>query len=294
MMMSMPRLLVAVLAVVFAAMPRPAYAWGFEVHRYITSQAIPLLPAELRPFFEHYRTAIVEHAIDPDLWRTAGWEEEPPKHFVDMDAYGPYPFKAMPRDYDAAVARYGREFVAKNGTLPWRTEEVYRQLVEAFTQKAPYARENIKFFSSVVSHYVADAHVPFHAALNYNGQLTGQWGIHSRFESELFEQYRATLAVKPGPLTTIGNARDYVFATLVESFPFVQQVLDADRAAAEGREIYDAGYFSMFFGKVRPILERRLGDSIAGVASIIAAAWIEAGRPALPVEQTRRPANIRR
>jgi hypothetical protein len=95
-------------------------------------------------------------------------------------------------------------------------------------------------------------------------------------------------------LTTIGSARDYVFATLVESFPFVQQVLDADRAAAEGREIYDAGYFSMFFGKVRPILERRLGDSIAGVASIITAAWIEAGRPALPVEQTRRPAKIRR
>ena len=95
--------------------------------------------------------------------------------------------------------RYGREFVDKNGTLPWRTEEIYTKLVEAFTQKAAYSRENIKFFSSVIAHYVADAHVPFHAALNYDGQLTGQWGIHARFETELFERYRAQLVVKPGP-----------------------------------------------------------------------------------------------
>ena len=40
-------------------------------------------------------------------------------------------------------------------------------------QQAPYSRDNIKFFSSVLAHYVADAHVPFHAALNYDGQLTG-------------------------------------------------------------------------------------------------------------------------
>ena len=44
-----------------------------------------------------------------------------------------------------------------------------------------------RFFSSIVSHYVSDGHVPFHAALNYDGQLTGQTGIHSRFEAELFD-----------------------------------------------------------------------------------------------------------
>ena len=39
--------------------------------------------------------------------------------------------------------RYGREFVDKNGTLPWRTEEIYKKLVDAFTQKSPYSRDNI-------------------------------------------------------------------------------------------------------------------------------------------------------
>src|SRR4030095_5175209 len=50
----------------------------------------------------------VDHTIDPDLWRTAGGEAENPRHFVDMDGYGPYPFTELPHDYDAAVAKYGK------------------------------------------------------------------------------------------------------------------------------------------------------------------------------------------
>jgi hypothetical protein len=177
----------------------------------------------------------------------------------------------------------------QNGTLPWRAQEIQDKLVEAFTQKATYSRENIKFFSSVISHYVADAHVPFHAALNYDGQLTGQWGIHSRFEAELFERYQSTLKVTPGPLVPIPNTREFVFDTLVESFPFVQPILDADEAAVAGREYYDDEYFTMFVGKVKPIVERRLSDAVTHVASMIAAAWEKAERPALPTDVHRTP-----
>src|SRR5690606_38576 len=99
----MGRVAAGLIAVVLVTAPQPARAWGFEVHRYITARAIALLPAELRPFFDRYAEQIVEHSIDPDLWRTAGWEAEPPRHFVDMDAYGPYPFREMPRDFDEAV-----------------------------------------------------------------------------------------------------------------------------------------------------------------------------------------------
>jgi hypothetical protein len=284
----------AVLAVLIA--PQPARAWGFEAHRFIMDRAIAQLPAEIRPFFEKYRTAIVEHVIDPDLWRAAGWDAEPPRHFLDMDAYGPFPFSQLPRDYNDAVARYGEEFVRKNGLLPWRTGEIYVNLVEAFTQKTPYARENIKFFSSVIAHYLSDAHVPLHAVLNYDGQLTGQWGVHSRFESELFERYGRGLAIvtPPRPATKTGLARDFTFEVLLESFPLAQHVLEADKSAAAGRDVYDDEYFTLFFGKVRPILERRLSDSIARVAHIIEAAWIEAGRPVVPLDQPRLPRKVRR
>jgi hypothetical protein len=290
----MRSLLLACLTIAMLAVPRSASAWGFEVHKFIVARAIELLPAELRPYFDKYRDAIVEHSIDPDLWRTAGWLEEPPRHFMDMDAYGPYPFKQLPRDYDEAVKRYGKEFVDKNGTVPWRTEEIYLKLVEAFEQKAPYARDNIRFFSSVIGHYVADAHVPFHAVINYDGQLTGQWGIHSRFETELFLRYRQKLTVNPKAVVPVRNVRDLIFDSLLASFPLVQPILDADKAAVSGKDYYDDEYFAVLFAKVQPILERRLNDSITDVASVIAAAWVRAGKPAVPADDVKMPRKVRR
>jgi hypothetical protein len=282
---------VLAIAALLVASPSPAQAWGFEAHRYIMARAINLLPPQIRPFFEAHRAFVVERAIDPDLWRTVGWEAETSRHYVDMDAFGPYPFKDLPHDYDEAVKKFGKAFVDENGTLPWRTEEIYKKLVEAFQQRGGYARDNITLFSPIVAHYVSDAHVPFHAALNHDGQLTRQWGIHSRFEAELFERNRMRLRVNPKPPFAVPSARELMFASLTSGFPFVQQVLDADRVAAEGREVYDDEYFAIMFAKTRPILEARLGESITATASVITAAWIEAGRPALPA---RKPAAIPR
>ena len=285
---------IVVAMLIMLARPAPAAAWGTEVHKFITARAIELLPAEIRPFFEKFSAAIMEHSIDPDLWRTAGFVEEPPRHFVDMDSYGAYPFKELPHDYDAAVKRYGLEFVTRNGTLPWRTEEIYKQLVEAFTQKAPYARENLKFFAAVTSHYVADAHVPFHAAVNYDGQLTGQWGIHSRFESDLFARYRSRLQLAPKVPAHVTSPRELIFDSLVASFSHVATILGADRAAIAGKDVYDDEYYDAFFAKVRPVLEQRLSDSVGDVVGVIAAAWNDAGRPPVPVEVSLPPKKVRR
>jgi hypothetical protein len=286
---------VCFVAAAVAGAPSRADAWGFEAHKYIMARAINLLPPQLRPYFVANRAFVVERAIDPDLWRTAGWDEESARHFVDMDAFGPYPFAALPHDYDEAVQKFGKDFILKNGTLPWRTEEIYKKLVEAFQQKAPYSRDNIRLFSAIVVHYVSDAQVPFHAALNHDGQLTQQWGIHSRFESELFERFRIQLRVNPKPIAPVPNARELIFESLTSGFPYVEQVLAADKTATEGREIYDGGYFKMMFVKTRPILEARLADSITRAASVITAAWIDAGRPAVPVKAPPRlPRKIRR
>jgi len=286
---------VTLLAVLILIAPQPAQAWGFEAHKYILERAIAALPPEIRPFFERYRVNIVEHSVDPDLWRNVGWDvEEGPRHFLDMDAYGPYPFTALPRDYAEAVKQRGEEFVKKYGLLPWRAQEMQNKLAEAFQLKQTYSRDNIKLFSSVVGHYLSDAQVPFHAALNHDGQLTGQWGIHSRFESELFERYRDKLQPPSKPLVRIDNLRDYTFDTLVRSYSHVQAILDADKAAVAGREIYDDGYFEIMFQKLKPILEDRLAESVVAVASAITTAWEQAGKPALPPDKPREPRKVRR
>lgn len=291
------RLLVLPLVAVLAA-PRPADAWSLDVHRWLVERAIPLLPAALRPFFEKHRAFIVEHSIDPDLWRNAGFTEEPPRHFVDLDAYGPYPFTELPRDYDEAVKKFGREMVDKNGLLPWRTAQVYDWLVKAFRQTAdasqPYSASDIRFYSAVIAHYVGDAHVPFHAALNYDGQLTNQHGIHNRFEGELMQRYRNRVRVKPKAAPPVREARDFIFDRLVSGFTLVEPILAADRKAVAGREEYDDAYFDQFFAATREILERRLSEAASGIAATIAGAWETAGRPAVPLQAPRQNRKVRR
>lgn len=279
----------ALVSMVLAA-PVSLGAWGFEIHRFIVREAIPLLPDAIRPFFDKHRVFLVEHAIDPDLWRTVGFEDEPARHFVDLDAFGPAPFDALPRDYEAAVKKFGKDMVDKNGLLPWRTAEIYGRLVRAFerlSQRQPYASDDIKFFAAVLAHYVSDAHVPFHAIVNYDGQVTNQRGIHARFETELFLRYGPKLTIAPEARAPIRNPRDFVFDTLIEGAALTEAILRADRRAVEGRSEYDDAYFDLFFAPVRPTLERRLSGSASAVAAMLAGAWQDAGAPALPLDPPR-------
>jgi hypothetical protein len=290
----------ALAALLLASVPSaPVRAWGFEGHRFITARAIELLPAEIRPFFEKFRTTVIEHSIDPDTYRTMGFLDEPPRHFLDMDAYGPFPFTDLPRDYKVAVAMRGSDFVLKNGTVPWRAEEIYNQLRDNFRQvdtaSAPYARDNIKLFSAVLAHYVGDSFQPFHAAVNYNGQMTNQVGIHSRFETEMFDRFKDKLRITPAPVAPVPSARDFMFATLSDSFQFVDPILAADREAVKDRTTYDDAYFKVMFEKTGPIMEKRISGAISGVASLITAAWTDAGKRAVPPDAPPRPpAPIRR
>lgn len=282
----MRTLLVVLLALLLV--PSRAEAWGFEVHKFIMDRAIALLPPELRPLFEQHRATVAERAIDPDLWRDAGFSDEEPNHFIDLDwdGYGKYPFTDLPRDYTAAVAKFGRDRMRENGTLPWRTEEVFGMLRRAFAdydRQGPFGRFRILHTAAWLSHYVGDAHQPFHAVIDYDGQATKQRGIHTRFESLLFERHRAQLTLAPNPIAPVRDPRDFVFRVATEGTQLVPAILKADAAAIGARDAYDDAYFAAFFAGSRAVLERRLNESIAAVAATIAGAWEAAGRPPVPV-----------
>lgn len=283
------------------ALPGAASAWGFEAHKFIVDRMVELLPPELKPLFEKRRAFIIERSVDPDLWRNVGWDAEPPNHFLDLDfeAFGPYPFEALPRDYSLAVQKFGKDVVHTQGLLPWRTAEFYGNLQREFEslnrQPAPgYAVDNIVLHAAVLAHYVSDGHVPLHAVVNYNGQVTGQEGLHSRWESELFDRNRTRLAIAPAAVKPVSNPRDFMFDVLLASNRAAANVLEADLKAADGREFYDDGYFDMFAKGTLPTLERRLNDSISAVAAMIIGAWEQAGKPAIPAEPERTPRRIRR
>ena len=184
--------------------------------------------------------------------------------------------------------------------LPWRTSEIFGQLQRAFEQQqrrggGGYALENVKFFSAVLAHYVADGHVPLHAVMNYDGQLTGQQGIHARWETELVRRALPTLRLAPAPPMPIQDARTYMFGVLESSFPGAERILAADALAIKGKEAYDDEYFRILDRETRPLLEQQLSKSISAVASMIFGAWEAAGRPPLlldpppEVKKVRRP-----
>jgi len=291
----MRRILAVVIVLVSLILPTRLGAWGFTAHRFIMDQAISRLPDGLRPFYERNRAFMIEYSIVPDLLRNLDVPDEPPRHFLDMDAYGEYPFVALPRDYDEAVRKFGREKVVENGLLPWRAADVYGRLVKAFERagrQEGYSLDDIKLMSAVLGHYVADAHMPFHAALNYDGQLTGQRGIHSRFESQLFERMQESLVLPPATIPPVHDARAFMFETLLESFTYTGPLLEADRRAAAGLTEYGDEYFERWSKDAAPVLARRVADAIAATVAVLTGAWEEAGRPDLPLTFTRRPAKI--
>ena len=283
------------------AAPAPSYAWGVAAHRVIADRAIALLPPAMRPLFEKHRAFIVERAVDPDLWRNAGFTTEPPNHFLDIDheAFGPYPFDSLPREYDAAVQKFGHAFFDDQGRLPWRVQEFFGELQRAFESlKRPnppgYVLDNIVYYSAILAHYVGDGHVPLHAVVNYDGQLTEQHGLHSRWESELFERNRERVVLSPAGRAPVTRPRDFMFDVLLSSNRLAAGVLEADRQAAAGREFYDDAYFDALRNAQLPVLERRMNEAVSAVAAIIAGAWEQAGQPQVPTELPRTPRRIRR
>lgn len=285
--------IVGVALVVVLAVPAPSFAWGFTAHKFIAEQMIALLPAQIRPLFEQRKAVVVERAVDPDLWRNI-FEQEAPNHFVDLDHFGKYPYPDLPRDYDRAVQRWGRDVIHQQGLLPWRVAELFGELQRGFEglerDNAPrYLQDDIAFYATVMGHYIGDAHVPLHSVVNYDGQATNQRGVHGRWESELFDRTRAELKIAPAPIRPVKDPRGFMFETLLASNQLVDAVLASDKRAAEGRDFYDDAYFDAFAKDQFAALERRINESITALASMITAAWEAAGRPQLPPERPRSP-----
>jgi Flp pilus assembly protein TadD len=78
--------------------------------------------------------------------------------------------------------------------------------------------------------------VPLHAATNYDGQLSGQKGVHGRWESELFQRFQRQIEkrIAPPRVRRIAKPSETVFEVLLASFERSRQALAAssDEASA--------------------------------------------------------------
>lgn len=277
----------ALVALALTLWTGPAAGWGFTGHRLVNARAVGTLPPELRALFEADADWLAEHGVDPDLWRGAGHEHEAPNHFINLDAFSQPPFSDVAHDETEHRRRLGAR-AAEVGRVPWRVGEVYAELVAAF--RAGDVAGALRHAASL-GHYVADAHVPLHALRNYDGQETGQQGLHARWESVLVERFEQQLApqIEPGRATHIDDPTAFVLDALRASYAEAEGLFASDLACrgaydlAETRadERYDDAYYSKMYAREERRLVARLTASAEAVGSLWRSAWEDAGRPSL-------------
>jgi hypothetical protein len=278
----------------FVLLYQPCFCWGFFAHKKINYYAVFMLPPQLLRFYKPYIEFLSEHAVDPDKRRYA-IAEEGPRHYIDMDRYGAYPYDSLPRQWDSAVLKFSEDTLIQHGIVPWWTQVMQHRLTTAFKEKD--ASKVLKL-SAELGHYVADAHVPLHTSSNHNGQRTGQHGIHGFWESRIPE----LLAEKEwdffiGHADYISAPGTFIWKRILQSAAAADSVLAIEKALTQrfspdqkfafeqrnGKLMrqYSTSFSKAYDGALQGMVERRMRDAIYAVASLWYTAWVDAGQPDL-------------
>ena len=256
----------------------PGYSWGPATHRMVNHWAVETLPPTMRPFFEANRRFLVDHATDPDEWvRKDPYERT--RHYIYLDKYGLFPYLKLPYSYKAAVAQYGGRRLNRDGLLPWRIGEYSLRLTNDLRAQK---WEEAKLDAAVLAHYVADAHDPLNTTQNYNGQLTEQTGLATRFGSSLVDRYANFFMLHPEDAAKIDDPTAYAFQMALEANTWVDRILWADWLSRAGRSDYTDEYFDRFYTEVGSTAIEEINGAAHDAGSYWYTAWLNAGSPALP------------
>ena len=278
----------------FLSLSLNCFCWGFYAHRKINHYAVFLLPPEMMVLYKPHIDFLAEHAVDPDKRRYAV-PEEGPRHYIDIDHYGNYPYDALPRKWSDAVAKYSEDTLNQYGIVPWWLQTMLFRLTDAFKEKN---QAKILKYSAEIGHYISDSHVPLHACSNHNGQYSDQKGIHGFWESRIPE----LLAEKEwdffiGKAEYIKNPADFIWTRVLESaaaadtvlqfekqltkkYPGDQKFAYEDRNGTIIRQ-YSSSFSIAYNNQMKGMVERRMRQSIYAVASFWYTAWVNAGQPNL-------------
>ncbi|HMO61107.1 MAG TPA: zinc dependent phospholipase C family protein [Ferruginibacter sp.] len=283
-----------ILSLMLLLMAQQCFCWGFYAHRKINYLAVFLLPPEMLVLYKPNIGFLEEHAVDPDKRRYAV-ADEGPRHYIDIDHYGEYPYNELPRKWKDAVEKYSEDTIKAYGIVPWHIQTMLQRLTMAFREKN-FTR--IMKNSAEIGHYIADSHVPLHACSNHNGQHTNQKGIHGFWESrvpELLAEKQFDFFI--GKAQYISDPAKYAWDRVLESAAAADSVLLFEREltrqfpadqkyAFESRNNnvirqYSSAFTIAYDKKLNGMVERRMRLSIQSIASFWYTAWVNAGQPDL-------------
>jgi hypothetical protein len=268
-----------VFTVIAALVPASALAWGSVGHRAIAAHYGDDLPLALQPLRAN-DAWIVQHVTDPDT-RKSTVPSEGMRHFIDIDAYPEYANGTLTHDLNALIAQYGLSTVQSRGIAPWAIAEVVDSMSTAMTQGN---WDLAKLLTADLCHYVGDLHQPLHCTYNYDGQFTGNGGIHSRYETTMINTYQAQLTFASDEAVHEPSALEAAFDLAGDSQSLVATLLAADNAAkaAAGGSTSSGTYYAELWNRTRAMTNARLSAAAVMTASLVTTAWMDAGMPTVP------------
>lgn len=272
--------------------PCCGFVWGFFAHKKINQLAVFTLPPEMIGFYKKNIEYIEEYSVAPDRRRYAV-KDEAPRHYIDLDQYGDSSSVKLPRYWSDAVNQYGEDSLMEHGIVPWQVIAMYYRLKDAFLLYDP---EKILRVSAELGHYVADSNVPLHTTSNYDGQKTGQVGLHGLWESRLPELFSVQYDFFVGRATYVNDIPAYAWKAVTRANNALDSVLSFEKQLFEvsgkrkfnfetkGRQTvrvvaysYARSYHEMLNGMV----ERQMKQSIKMIGDLWYTAWVDAGQPDL-------------
>jgi hypothetical protein len=167
----------------------------------------------------------------------------------------------------------------RNGDSLWQIERFTLRLADSLQHRRWLAVDQDAVFAA---HYAADLTQPLHTVKNYDGQLTGQKGVHARFETDLVNALANGWRLKPQPAIFLPDLRGRIFEEAIASFNCRNLVFASDRIAVSGRTYLDPQYSAAFYKLAGPLAEKRLSAGASFVSSLWYTAWVRAGKPPLP------------
>ena len=261
------------------ALPTSALAWGSATHHYIAQNYSKHLPPTMSGLAA-YDATVDAHVTDPDT-RKSYTPGESERHFIDIDTYSEFLAGAMPHDRAVLDAKYGVTTVENIGIVPWAIGEVVGTLTGQF---AAQDWSSAALTIADLCHYVGDATQPLHCAKNYDGQLTGNNGIHSRYETTMMGYHIADLHTSPMTVAYYASPVDAAFGIVSGSWSRVSDLLAADNTAkaAAGGSTSSTTYYNSLWSSTQAFTRVRVDSATVVTASMVYTAWMNAGQPYIP------------
>jgi hypothetical protein len=249
--------------------------WGGTGHKIINSNITKCFPSTMN-FPADWSANLTTHASDADARKNSD-PTEGPKHYIDIDAYPEFITNGfISQSYDSNLIKHGLTYVIDQGTLPWAIQWTVDSLRASFQQRN---WNKAMLLSADLGHYVGDGHQPLHITQNYNGGMTNQSGVHSRYESTLVGQYQSSIVYTNDSASYVGNISNYVFDFIYLGNKYVDSVLYGDKVATALDPTQKTVYLQKYWeicGSQTILLMKNASKS---VADLIYTAWVDAGSP---------------